>query len=434
MKTITFLLTIISILHFGNQLVGQTIEDKLKEIKDLKFEKVTTPEGFVAAYKVFVKQPIDHKDPSKGYFNQKIWLTHSDFEKPIVIATEGYESDRNYMYEPTLIIKANQLDVEHRFFGESIPEGMDYKYLTIEQATADLHHIREVFKAVYKKDWISTGISKGGETTVYYRYFFPKDVTVSIPYVAPLALELDDKRIYHFFDTVNTAECRQAVNDLQMRVLKNRKKSMRLLKKEIKDDQLEFNYLTFEQAFEYAVLEYSFSFWQWNGRCDKIPGKEASLKEVIDHLNLVSSTEFFSDSKMKELGSHYYQSGTQLGYYSYETEDFEGLLPALTVLYGKNSTPTAIFMPQKNMIKSFDPTLPKKVFEWATTQGNQIIYINGAGDPWASTAIPISSKPDAVWFFMKDKHHGQARYANMTVAEKELFISSLEKWLKMEIN
>jgi hypothetical protein len=433
MKNSSLIFVFTFFLFFVNQLFAYNVEDKLKEIKDLKFEKVTTPDGFVSAYKVFIKQPIDHNDFSKGYFNQKIWLTHSDIEKPTVIATEGYESDYNYLYEPTLIIKANQLDVEHRFFGESIPEGMDYKYLTIEQATADLHRIREIFTSIYQKNWISTGISKGGETTVYYRYFFPKDVTVSIPYVAPLALELDDKRIYHFFDTVNTPDCRQQVYDLQMRVLENRKKSMRLLKKEIKNDHLDFNYLTFEQAFEYTVLEYSFSFWQWNGKCDKIPGKEASLKETIEYFNTVSGIEFFSDSKMKELGSHYYQSGTQLGYYSYETKDFEGLLPALTALYGKNITPTAIFMPQKNMVKTFDPILPQKVFEWATTQGNQIIYINGAGDPWASTAIPKSSKPDAIWFFLKDKHHGQARYVNMTLAEKELFISSLERWLKMEI-
>ena len=109
-------------------------------------------------------------------------------------------------------------------------------------------------------------------------------------------------------------------------------------------------------------------------------------------------------------------------------------MPSLTKLYGENATPSAIFMPDKNMEKTFDPTLPKKVFEWATTQGNQIIYINGAGDPWASTAIPTSKGPDAVWFFMKNKHHGQARYKNMTAQEKELFINTLEKWLKMDIN
>lgn len=434
MNTTRFLLTIISTVSIGTQFFAQTIEDKLKGMKDVvTFEKVQTPKGFVSAYKVFIKQPIDHLDLSKGYFNQKIWLTHADFEKPNVIVTQGYESDYNSITEPAQLIGANQLDVEHRFFGESIPSGMDYKYLTIEQATADLHHIREVFGTIYKKDWISTGISKGGETTVYYRYFYPNDVTVSIPYVAPLALELDDKRIYHFFDTVGTQECRTNVENIQRKILEHRKRAERLLKKQIAADSLQFTYLTFEQAFEYAVLEYSFSFWQWNGKCEAIPANNASLKKIIEHFNAVSSVEFFSDSKMKELGSHYYQSGTQLGYYSYETKDFEGLLPALTNLYGQNSTPTAIFMPAKNMEKTFDPTLPQKVFEWATTEGNQIIYINGAGDPWASTAVPKSTKADALWFFMYAKHHGQARYKNMTQDEKDQFIGALEKWLKMEI-
>ena len=144
------------------------------------------------------------------------------FEK--VATPKGYESTYKSITEPARLIGANQFDVEHRFFGESIPAGMDYKYLTIEQATADLHHIREVLGSVYKKDWISTGISKGGETTVYYRYFFPNDVKVSVPYVAPLALSMEDPRIYHFFDTVNTSEFRTAVLDLQTRMLKNRKK------------------------------------------------------------------------------------------------------------------------------------------------------------------------------------------------------------------
>ena len=77
--------------------------------------------------------------------------------------------------------------------------------------------------------------------------------------------------------------------------------------------------------------------------------------------------------------------------------------------------------------------MPAKVFKWATTQGNQIIYINGAGDPWASTAVPISTSVDAVWFNMKNKHHGQARYKNMSEQEKQSFIVTLEKWLMIDI-
>ena len=422
---------IISLVFSGTFLFAQSVEDKLKELKDFTFEKVPTPKGYLSAYKVFITQLIDHTDPSKGTFKQQVWLSHMSFDKQNVIVTQGYESPYNSITEPAKLIGANQMDVEHRFFGNSIPKGMDYKYLTIEQATADLHHIREVFSTIYKKDWISTGISKGGETTVYYRYFFPNDVKVSIPYVAPLALSLEDPRIYHFFDTVNTAECRKAVMDFQTRILSNRKKSEKILTKINKKDSLSFTYLTFDQAFEYAVLEFSFSFWQWNGVCADIPSKDASLKVALEYLNKVSSMEFFSDSQMKNLGSHYYQSGTQLGYYSYEMTDFNGLLPALTDL-SKSSNPSAIFMPNKTPL-TFDGVLPAKVFKWATTQGNQIIYINGAGDPWASTAVPISTSVDAVWFNMKNKHHGQARYKNMSEQEKQLFIVTLEKWLMIDI-
>ena len=356
-------------------------------------------------------------------------LKEVTFEK--VATPKGYESTYKSITEPARLIGANQFDVEHRFFGESIPAGMDYKYLTIEQATADLHHIREVLGSVYKKDWISTGISKGGETTVYYRYFFPNDVKVSVPYVAPLALSMEDPRIYHFFDTVNTSEFRTAVLDLQTRMLKNRKKVMKILKKMNEKENLHFTYLTVDQAFEYSILEYSFSFWQWNGVCEGIPNSKTPLKDAVAHLNKISSMAFFSDEEMKKLGSHYYQSGSQLGYYGYETSDFKGLLPALNTLCG-GANPTAIFMPNKSAL-SFDGVLPTKVFKWATTQGNQIIYINGAGDPWASTAVPVTSGLDAVWFNMKNKHHGQARYINMTAQEKILFETTLERWLQIEI-
>lgn len=42
------------------------------------------------------------------------------------------------------------------------------------------------------------GISKGGQTTVYHRYFYPEDVEISVPYVAPLNLEKIDPRLEKF--------------------------------------------------------------------------------------------------------------------------------------------------------------------------------------------------------------------------------------------
>ena len=67
------------------------------------------------------------------------------------------------------------------FFGKSIPDSMKWEYLTVEQAAADLHTINQLFRKIYKGKWISTGISKGGQTTLYFKYFYPEDVDIAIP-------------------------------------------------------------------------------------------------------------------------------------------------------------------------------------------------------------------------------------------------------------
>jgi hypothetical protein len=187
------------------------LETELFLLPDITFKPIETPPGYTAAYELMIRQPVDHNDPQKGYFYQKAYLSHKDFDRPTVIVTEGYECDRNAIYEPTNLLKANQIEVEHRFFGKSCPASMDYQYLTLKQATADLHHINELLRQLYQNKWISTGISKGGQTTIYYRYFYPMDVDVSIPYVAPFNLDREDKRIYAFLDTIGTDECHKKI-------------------------------------------------------------------------------------------------------------------------------------------------------------------------------------------------------------------------------
>jgi hypothetical protein len=424
MRLLFFFLSFLSI----NIIHSQSIEQFLKENPSITYSKIVNSQGFVEAYEVLFPQLIDHQDSSKGSFKQRIWLGHRSSSSPTVIATEGYQAYRMYVYEPTHIFAANQLEVEHRFFGKSIPENMDYTYLTIEQATADLHAIRVFFGKFYSGKWLSTGISKGGETTLYYRYFYPNDVQVSIPYVAPLALALNDSRIYHFFDTVGTATNRQQLKEVQFKLLQNREKSLKYIKKSIRKRNLEFHSVTVEEAFELAVLEYPFSFWQWHGDTNVLPNTNVSIKKMVKHLLAISDVDFYADEEMKRLGSHYYQSGTQLGYYSYETEEFKGLLPAV----GDTTEVSAIFMPN-NQEMTFTSTLPEAVFEWATNQGDSIIYINGAIDPWASTAVPISEGVDAVWFFLAGKHHGQARIKNFTEAEQKVFNDAIFKWLGIKL-
>ena len=426
MKNLFFLLSFI----FAQTLFSQpaSLESQLFNLPDVQFIRTEIPDGFKAAYELRVKQPIDHKDPAKGHFYQRVYLTHKGFDRPMIICTEGYQRPTNRMYELTEMLGANQLDVEHRYFGASIPEDIDYEYLNLEQATADLHHINQLFRKIYDGKWISTGISKGGQTTIYYRYFYPKDVDISVPYVAPLNLALEEKRIYEFLDTVGTKECRDKIYNLQKRLLENREAALEKLHWYNKGAGLEFTYLTEEEAFEYAVLEYSFSFWQWGYDCADIPGPDVSLDHALNHFLGISGMDFFADQSMTDYASHYWQAGDEMGYYSYRTDEFEGLLKALPM----KPNPSAVFMPEKGMKKGFDGKLPAKVHEWLKTNDNYFIYINGDSDTWSAPAVRPSGKTNAVYFFMPNTDHRKARIKNMNEKDRQKLLDTLKKWLSEE--
>jgi len=423
--SLIFLLQIICLSAF-TQL--STLEKKLFELPDVIFKAVEIPAGYEAAFELAVRQPIDHNNPQKGYFYQRVFLSHRGFDRPVVFVTEGYEQKGIYRNELTSLLKANQVEVEHRYFGESKPEIPDFEYLTVEQEAMDLHHINTLLKEIYNEKWISTGISKGGQNSIYYRYFFPEDVDVTVPYVAPINVSLGDERIYLFFDTVSTADCRNKIRDFQIRMLKERQKVMPLIKWYGKGKDLHFTYLSFEEAFEYTVLEYAFSFWQWGHNCSDIPPPGSSIEDAVSHLLSVSDIDFFADETMEKFESHYYQAAREVGYYSYRTDEFKKHLKALP----RNPYPSAIFTPGKIKVE-YNSSISKKVFDWTQTSGNNIIYIYGAGDTWSATSVPPSDKTNSVWFFLNGASHGTARIRSMNDDQKKLLVNTLENWLKIEI-
>lgn len=401
-----------------------SIERQLFELPDVLFTPIKTPYGYQEAFEIRIKQAIDHQAPEKGYFYQKVYLSHRNLQSPVVMVTEGYQNYTNNIAELSELLSANQLKIEHRYFGKSSPDSIDYQYLTLEQATADLHKINQIFKKIYRGKWLSTGISKGGQTSIFYRYFYPNDVDVTVPFVAPLNLELQDHRIYNFLDTIGSKTCRKAIYKLQRRLLESRDKVLPLLKWYAKGAELDFNYLSIEEAFEYSVLEYPFSFWQWGGDCAQIPSENQPLDRALEHLMQQSTIDFFADGGMQKYAAHYYQAATQMGYYGYDISPFKGLLKALPSI----QNPTAAFTPNKMMLH-YDDKLSKQVFEWLKINGNQFIYINGALDTWSATAVPYSDQVDALWFNMEGQDHAGARIKNMNELQKNKLKEQLHHWL-----
>ncbi len=405
-----------------------SLETALFDLPDLSFRRIETPEGFSAAWELTVRQPLDHDHPEKGHFYQKAYLSHRGPDRPMVLCTEGYQRPRNRVYELAQLLDANQLVIEHRFFGESVPTLPDYEDLNLRQVTADLHHIRELFRALYPAPWLSTGISKGGQTTLFYRFHYPDDVAVSVPFVAPLNLSLEDPRIYDFLDTVGSDACRRDILAFQRKLLQERAALLPRLQWYARGAGLTFDYLGFGPAFEYAVLEYPFSFWQWGHDCGTIPSPDAPPDSLLNHLVHVSGIDFFADESMRMYAPHYYQAGTEMGYYGYRTAPFEGLLEHLPT----DVNPSAVFMPEK-AAPTFDGRLVRQLQDWLDKEGNHIIYIYGAADTWSATAVRPSGHTDAAFFFLPGADHAKARIAHMSRQDRTALIGLLEAWLDLDI-
>ena len=404
-------------------------EDFLFDLSDVRFYEITAPAGYEAAWEVHIRQPLNHQNPDDGSFWQRLFVSHVDPDRPTVLVTEGYDRGRNYPSELAMAIEANQVIVEHRYYGQSVPDSMDYSYLNIEQAAGDLHRIRTVLGGYFQGPWLASGISKGGQTTIFYRYFYPDDVAASVPYVAPLNLSLEDGRIYNFLGQVGSRSCRNRIEAIQNRILRDYDESLLRLRWHAKGEGLRFNYLSVEEAFEYAVLEYPFSFWQWGADCDEIPKADANLDIILDHFLDVSGLGFFSDSGMEDYASHYYQCAVEYGYYGYESAPFEDLLRALPT----DSNPSAIFTPNHMEVPYDGGTLAKSVYDWIQANGDEFIYINGALDTWSATAMPENADRDALYFFLEGESHGTARLRNMTTEQRSEVKAALERWLEVPV-
>ncbi len=404
----------------------ESVQAALFELADVIFTPIEAPEGYSSAYELRIKQPVDHSDASKGYFYQRAYLSHRDVYQPTVMITHGYGQPYNRVEEISELLQANQISIEHRYFLESCPDSMDYDYLNFAQITADLHKINQLFRQIYQGKWLASGISKGGTTSIFYRYFYPEDVDVTIPYVAPVNHSKADQRLYDFLNEIGTAGCRNKIKAFQRDMLANAADAKALLKWYYLGKDLKFNYLSFDEAYEYAVLEYSFSFWQYGHDCGLIPDSSDDLETKLQHFIDLVGLDLFSDRDMEAYASHYYQSGTEMGYYGYELQDFADLLQHIPT----DQNASAVFMPGK-MAKEFKPDLTNQVAAWAQ-RADHMIYINGALDTWSATAVPANDQTNSLYFFLEDKHHGTARIGNMSPAELELLHSKLTEWLQLD--
>jgi hypothetical protein len=264
----------------------------------LPSEDPKIPAGY-RRFEIGISQAVDHQKAQFGKFTQRLALLHKDSAEPMVLQTSGYQIFGVALSELAKAFGANQLQVEHRFFDQSVPALQDWSKLDIVQSAFDFHRIAQEFKKIYRQRWVNTGASKGGMTSVFHHRYFPADLDGTVADVAPLSFATADARYVKFVEEaggVPYRECRDKLSALQIAMLKRRAELLPLITGS-------FVYLGGKGvSFEHAVIELSFAFWQYQNPedekvgCKKVPDPQAPAAEIAAYLEEVNSMSSYADT------------------------------------------------------------------------------------------------------------------------------------------
>ena len=394
---------------------------KRKEIKEVRI--LQNESRFDRILEVMIEQPLDHKHPDGETFMQRVYISHVDPSSPVVMITAGYDANYYYTSEITSELRCNQLLVEHRYFGRSVPEMMDWDYLDTWQAASDHHRIVTLFKELYREQWITTGISKGGQTVMYHSYYYPEDVDARVPYVAPLNFGVEDERIYTFLEEVGSPAERRKVYKFQKLALKNQDLYLEAFKEFSEDQGYSYEMVGgIKKAYEYRVLEYSFAYWQWGYvPANKIPGRNADPEEIIEHMNRVAGFDYFADEFIVEFRPFFYQALTEMGYYGYDLDAFGPYLRHV-------DNPIFTFTIPDDVELSFNEELSVDIQEYLDEDAENYIFIYGEYDTWSATAVTSIGDANSRIIFKEGGSH-RTRIRNLPEEQQEEVYSTLESFL-----
>jgi len=404
---------------------GDDIADRLAAIDGMRVAEVTDdiPEanrrpGY-RYFELHYQQPADHDAAGGATFEQYITLSHRDVTAPMVLHTHGYANGRQFrLTEPASLLSANQITVEHRFFGQSRPEPADWSKLTLEQEAKDLHAIVEALKPIYGASWISTGASKNGETSLFHRRFFPDDVDGTVAYVAPLMTSLYDARFATILDQFGEPGCREALRTFQRTALEHH---AAMEERAAAQPDALYTTVGVARAAETAIVEAEWAFWQYNGymECDSVPPATASDDDLFAFLDRVSPVDTYVDEGVLAFEPYYYQVLDQLGYgelnYQHLADlmqfDYEDLTPFL---------PTA-------PTPDYSADAVRDVLDWIARDGDRLLLVYGEWDPWTAARVDLGAAQDSFSFTAASIGHW-ASIGRLAVADRSKALERLSAW------
>ncbi|MEU9133116.1 S28 family serine protease [Kitasatospora sp. NPDC048540] len=403
------------------------IRDRLAAIPGM----TVTEEKPAPGYRYFLltyTQPVDHRRPWLGTFQQRLSVLHRGEDRPTVLYTNGYTLGTTpSRTEPTRLVDGNQVSIEYRYFTPSRPEPADWSKAGIEQAAADTHAIITALKPLYGQKWISTGASKGGMSSVYHRRFYPDDVAGTVAYVAPNDVDdREDSAYSRFFDHVGTAQCRSALDAAQRELLVRR---ATLEPRYAADNAAAGNTFTTvgsaDRGYELGVLDVVWGFWQYSTEadCAAVPPVTATDDQLYGWLDTHSGIDSNSDQSLAAYTPYYYQAGTQLGSPNFDVSHLKGLLHYSTKeLYAPRT-----YVPRSIPMR-FDPSAMRDIDGWVRHSAERILFVYGQNDPWGAERFTLGrGSEDSYVYTAPGANHG-AKIAALSADQSAAATAALLRW------
>lgn len=387
---------------------------------------------FKEKYVLKMEQQVDWKTSAKGTFGERIFVGMKGLDKPTVIVTEGYSAsyglNPGYEEELSRLFDANVVLCEYRYFSQSVPVPTNWDYMTVDNSLADYHHVRQVFGQLFKGKWISTGISKGGQTAMFYRATYPDDVDVSVSYVAPLNRAVEDGRHEKFLaKKVGTKEERKVIRQAMQELMRRKPELMKLFHAYCEENDYQF-LMSEEDVYDYCVLEFPFALWQWGTPVSSIPELTSDEDDEVwfDCLMKVSSPDYFA------YPSQYMpfdvQAAKELGYYGYSLKPIK----KWTSLKSTKGYLKKMWLPDSLRKYDFDPALYKRTVKYLKKEDPKHIFIYGEIDPWSSSGVCTwlnCKKKKNMRVYVQPRGSHKARINNMPERMKTEIINRLTNWL-----
>jgi hypothetical protein len=409
----------------------QDIRVRLSQIPGLTVRDGTTDVPGYRFFTLTLTQPVDHAAPNGASFPLRMTLLHRADDAPMVLYTSGYfVSSRGARVELARLLNANQLSIEHRYFATSIPNPIAWEHLTVAQAASDFHRAITLFKTIYRGRWISTGGSKGGDTVVFHRRFFPDDVDGTVAYVAPINFARDveptaDNRTIVFLQNVGTSpSCRDALRAAQRAILSRRTAMQDRMRSAALAAQTSFDtVLGIDRAFEFAATELPFLFWQYGSQadCADVPASTAGDDALFDFFDGVSDVLTFSDADVLAFLPYYHQSATELGWVIDDESHVADLL-----LHPASDRPRS-YLPADVPAMPYSESTMLGVQTWVATEGRGLLFLYGEYDPWTATAFDLGGARDSLRLVVPAGNH-LSRLAQLSSADRTLAFDAIERW------